>query len=55
MENNSHPVMAAVSSVISLLFAFFGWITIKDVQAAVTMVAGIIAITSGGFAISIIT
>jgi hypothetical protein len=52
MENgNGHPVLAAFSSIVSLLSASFSVLTITEVQPLITLFGSIIAIASGIFAI----
>lgn len=53
MENPQHsdPYLAAVSTVISMVSAFFALISIKDAQAIAGLVASAVAIVSGVFAI----
>ena len=51
MEQNTHPFLAAISSVISLTSASICLITASDVQPYFTLAGSIIAITSGIFAI----
>lgn len=51
MEHHSHPFLAALSSVISIISASLCLITASDVQPYFTLAGSIIAIASGMFAI----
>jgi len=52
MENgHGHPVLAALSSIVSLLSASFSVLTITEVQPLITLIGSVIAIASGVFAI----
>jgi hypothetical protein len=50
-QHHHHPVMAAVSSAVSMTTALFAVITLQQVQMYLTMGASVIAILSGTFAI----
>jgi uncharacterized membrane protein HdeD (DUF308 family) len=50
MDQHNNP-FAALATIISLIFGAFTMITVKDVQAWISITAGIIAIVSGVFAI----
>lgn len=46
-HHNNTGELGIISSIISLTFAFFSWITIKDVQLAITIAVGCISAVSG--------
>lgn len=50
-QPQGYPVAAAMNTTISIFTAFFAWISIKDAQVIMGMIASSVAIISGGFAI----
>lgn len=47
METHNNPGLGNFFSILSMISAFLTWISIKDVQAIVTLIGGGIAIVSG--------
>jgi len=51
MPHNNQPILAIISTSISIFSASIALITLKDLQIAVGFIASLIAIISGCFAI----
>lgn len=51
MDNNGTPGSGLVASIISVFSGIMAWISLKDTQVIITIIAGMVGIASGIFAI----
>jgi uncharacterized membrane-anchored protein len=51
MDNNGTPGSGLVASIVSVFSGIMAWISLKDTQVIITIIAGMVGIASGIFAI----